>query len=109
MRLVVVGLCAVICASSTQTAVAQTPARRVLLLYSYEREFTHITFAGLFRPELGRASRDPIDFIEVSLQPARSSLSDPDASTLEAVRAAFAGRGLDLVVPLGGPAASFAQ
>jgi signal transduction histidine kinase len=83
--------------------------RRVLLLYSYEREFTHVTFAGLLRPELSRTSPDPIDFIEVSLQPARSSLTDPDATTLAALRAAFAGRGLDLVVPLGGPAASFAQ
>lgn len=94
---------------SAAPAPARPEPRHVLLLYSYEREFTHYTFAGLFRPELSRSSSDPIDFIEVSLQPARASRTDPDASTLDAIRSVVAGRKLELVVPIGGPAATFVQ
>jgi len=32
-------------------ASAQPKPRHVLLLYSYEREFTHTAFAGMFRPD----------------------------------------------------------
>jgi hypothetical protein len=48
------------CATATAPLVlparADTAPRRVLLLYSYEREFSHYTFAGMFRPDLTRAS-----------------------------------------------------
>ena len=43
---------------------AEAGPRRVLLLFSYEREFSHYTFSRLFRPALARSSPDPIDFIE---------------------------------------------
>ena len=41
-------------------ASAQTQPRHVLLLYSYEREFTHTAFAGMFRPELTRPQPSPL-------------------------------------------------
>src|SRR5215467_6079195 len=53
--------------ATTARAGAAAP-RHVLVLYSYEREFSHYTFASLFRPELSRTSPAPIDFIELSLQ-----------------------------------------
>ena len=90
-------------------ACADAAPRRVLLVYSYEREFSHFTFARLFRPELARSSPDPIDFIEVSLQSVRDSRSESDAAILDTLRGTLGGRPLDLVVPIGGPAAAWAQ
>ena len=88
---------------------ADAAPRRVLLLYSYEREFSHFTFARLFRPELARSSPYPIDFIEISLQTVRASRSESDAAILDNMRGTLGGRPLDLVVSIGGPAAAFAQ
>ena len=90
-------------------ASAQTEPRHVLLLYSYEREFTHTAFAGMFRPELTRSSAEPIDYIEVALQTAGESVRAPDASIATRLGSSFAGTRLDLVVAIGGPAAAFAQ
>src|SRR6187549_1320764 len=88
----------------------QAPARRVLLLYSYEREFApHLDFAKLFLPELSRTSIEPVDFIEVALQPVRVSRSAPEDSMVRYVQSMLAGHPADLVVPIGGPAAEFAQ
>jgi signal transduction histidine kinase len=89
---------------------AQPAMRRVLLLYSYEREFApHYRFAELFRPALSESSAEPIDFLEVSLQAARLSRNGPDESVAADFKSTFAGRPIDLVVPIGGPAAGFAQ
>jgi PAS domain S-box-containing protein len=88
---------------------AQAQPRRVLLLYSYEREFAHTAFAGMFRPELTRSSAEPVDYIEVALQTAGESVRAPDASIVTRLSSTFAGTRLDLVVAIGGPAAVFAQ
>src|SRR6187549_2562479 len=80
------------------TARADPGPRRVLLLYSYEREFSHNTFARLFRPELARTSPEPIDFIELSLQAVRTSRSQSDEAILDNLRGTLGGRPLDLVV-----------
>ena len=88
---------------------AQAGPRRVLLLYSYEREFTHREFAVLFRPELSRSSAEPVDYIEVALQTAGESMRAPDDSVVTRLRSTFAGTQLDLVVAIGGPAAAFAH
>lgn len=91
-------------------SLAQPASRRVLLLYSYEREFApHDAFASLFRSELGRRFPEPIDFIELSLQAARASRTAPDQAVLDKVRSTIAGPPPDLVVTIGGPAATFAQ
>src|SRR4029453_4989621 len=91
------------------SAAAPSEHRRVLLLFSYEREFMGYSFAGLFRPELGRLSPDPVDFIEVSLQTARASRHEPDDAALERLRGEVAGRPFDLVITIGGPAAVFTR
>ena len=88
---------------------ADAAPRRVLLVYSYEREFSHFTFARLFRSELARSSPDPIDFIEVSLRAVRESRSESDAAILDNLRGTLGGRPPDLVVSMGGPAATFTR
>jgi PAS domain S-box-containing protein len=90
-------------------ASAQTQPRRVLLLYTYEREFMHTAFAGMFRLELTRSSAEPVDYIEVALQSAGESVRAPDYSIVTRLGSTFAGTRLDLVVAIGGPAAAFAQ
>ena len=81
-----------------------------MLLYSYDRDFaSHNAFATMFRPELSRSFGEPIDFIEVSLQAARLNPSASEESILNEVRSTLPRRRLDLVVPIGGPAAVFAQ
>ena len=89
---------------------AHADPRRVLLLYSYEREFApHSAFAAMFRPALSQASPDPIDFIEVSMQAVRSSRTEPDEAIVDRMQSMFGGRRFDLVVTIGGPAATLAQ
>ncbi len=90
-------------------ASARTEPRHVLLLYSYEREFTHTAFAAMFRPELTRSSAEPVNYIEVALQTAAASVRAPDDSIVTRLRSTFDGTRLDLVVAIGGPAAAFAQ
>src|SRR5262245_56723117 len=109
VRLATLRVCAAACGVLAIASLARAEPRRVLLLYSYEREVTGYAFAGLFRPELSRTSPDPIDFIEVALQTARTSQQPPDGAAADRLRTAFAGRALDLVIPIGGPAAAFAQ
>ena len=89
---------------------AQPEPRQVLLLYSYERDVaSHNAFANMFRPELSRLFAEPIDFIEVSLQAARLNPSASEESIVNELRSTLPRRRLDLVVPIGGPAAVFAQ
>ena len=90
-------------------ATAQAEPRHVLLLYSYQREFTHTAFAAMFRPELTRSSAEPVNYIEVALQTAGESVRAPDDSIATRLGSTFAGTRLDLVVAIGGPAAAFAQ
>src|SRR5262245_4678579 len=83
--------------------------RHVLLLHSYEREFSpfdHI--AEVFQKELSQQSTQQISFFDVSLQPARSSQNPEDGPTVEYMRSTFAGQRLDLIVAVGAPAARFA-
>lgn len=91
---------------------AQTGARQVLLLNSFERgSAVENLFAGTLRTELGRQSPQPINFFEVSLQPVLAP-EDPEnpreGPVVDYLLHAF-GQRLDLVVTLGGPAAEFAQ
>ena len=92
------------------SAAAFGQTRNVLVLSSSERPFAPQSgFADALVRELIRSSRDPIHFIEVSVQPARSSAVAPDASTAQRIRSAYGSDGLDLVMTIGGPAATFAQ
>ena len=103
-------LCTLALLAWASVGATQTTPRQVLLLYSYERDFApHRDFSRLFRPELSRLSKDPIDFIEVSLQAARVAHTAPADSTVTYVQTLLGGRQPDLVVPIGGAAAVFAQ
>jgi len=92
------------------SAVARGETRHVLVLSSSERPFAPQSgFADALVPELIRSSREPIEFVEVSVQPARASRETPDVSIAQRIRRAFGSQRLDLVMTIGGPAAMFAQ
>ncbi len=92
------------------SAVARGETRHVLVLSTSEPPFARQSrFADAFMRELIRASREPIRFVEASLQPARASDEALDISIAQRIRAAFGSQRLDLVVTMGGPAATFAQ
>src|SRR5262249_1490827 len=56
-----------------------------------------------------KSSREPIDFIEMALQPTPTSQRQPDEAIIDGLTSVFDGRHLDLVVPMGGPAVQFVQ
>jgi signal transduction histidine kinase len=91
-------------------AAARGETRNVLVLSSSERPFAPQSgFADALVRELIRSSREPIRFVEVSVQAARASDEAPDVSTAQRIRSAFGSQRLDLVMTVGGPAATFAQ
>ena len=92
------------------SAVARGETRHVLVLSSSERPFAPQSgFADALVRELIRSSREPIRFVEVSVQAARASDEAPDVSIAQRIRFAFGSQRLDLVMTIGGPAATFAQ
>jgi signal transduction histidine kinase len=92
------------------SAVARGEDRHVLVLSSSERPFAPQSgFADALVRELTRSTREPIHFIEVSVQAERDSDEAPDSSTAQRIRTAFASYKLNLVMTIGGPAATFAQ
>jgi signal transduction histidine kinase len=97
-------------AALTATGHAQTPTRKVLVLYSSERPFgVQSAFAAALKPDLIRASPEPIDFVELTIQATKSHAPAPDAEFATHVHEAFEKQALDLVITVGGPAAMFAQ
>src|SRR5262249_26039127 len=89
------------------TAAANGP-RQVLLLLSSEREFTPFdTFTSDFKTELNRTYGKPVNFLEVSLQPPPSG--GHPAPVADQIVTMLGDRRIDLVVPVGGAAANFAQ
>jgi ABC-type uncharacterized transport system substrate-binding protein len=92
------------------SAVARGETRHVLVVSSSERPFAPQSgFADALMRELVRASREPIQFLEVSLQATRASGEVPDVSTAQRIRSAFERGRVDLLITIGGPAAIFAQ
>jgi signal transduction histidine kinase len=92
------------------SSIARGETRHVLVLSSSERPFAPQSgFADALVRELIRVSHEPISFVEVPVQAARASGEAPDASIAERVRAAFNSHRLDLIITIGGPAATFAQ
>jgi signal transduction histidine kinase len=92
------------------TAVARADTRHVLVLSSGERPFAPQSgFADALVRDLIRLSREPIQFVEVPVQAARASDEEPDASIARRIRSAFATDSPDLIITVGGPAATFAQ
>ena len=88
---------------------ANAEPKRVLLLHSLGRDFAPFAdVSGRFREELIRQSTDPVDYYEISLETARFSGAEEEGPFVDYLRALFAGRRLDLIVPVGAPAARFA-
>lgn len=82
----------------------------MLVLSSSERPLAPQSgFADALVRDLIRASREPIQFLEVSVQAARATDETPGGSTAQRIRSAFGANRLDLVMTIGGPAATFAQ
>ena len=91
-------------------ALARAETRHVLVLSSGERPFAPQSgFGDALVRDLIRLSREPIQFVEVSVQAARASDEEPDVSIARRIRSAFASDRPDLVITVGGPAATFAQ
>jgi PAS domain S-box-containing protein len=90
------------------SAEAQPSARQVLLLNSFGRA-PHTFHTQVFRTELARRSPEPLNFLEVSIEPAPFRSNSEAGPVVDYLRATVAGQHLDLVVAVGGPAAGFAQ
>ena len=90
--------------------VAHGESRHVLVLSSSERPFAPQSgFADALVRELIRSSQESIRFTEVSVEAARASGQPPDVSIAQRIHGAFGSQKLDLVITIGGPAATFAQ
>ena len=88
---------------------ASAEPKRVLLLHSFGREVGPFdAFAAGFRLELARRSTDPLEFYEVSLKPAGPG-EPSEQSLVSFLRSIYASRPPDLIVPVGGPASTFAH
>ena len=88
---------------------AAAEPKRVLLLHSLGRDFAPFAdVSGRFREELIRQSTDPVDYYEISLETARFAGAEQERPFVDYLQALFAQRRLDLVVPVGAPAARFA-
>jgi len=83
---------------------------RVLFIHSFSRDFAPFdAFSGILRAELVSQSPRPVDVSEVSLESARFGDTIQEEALVDYLQTLFAGRRVDLVVPIGGPAAKFAQ
>ena len=101
---------AVLLLLSPLSAVARGETRNVLVLSSSERPFAPQSgFANALVRDLIRSSREPIQFVDVSVQAARASDEAPGLSIARRIESAFGGDRLDLVITIGGTAATFAQ
>jgi len=83
---------------------------RVLVLHAFGHPFSPWSdMAGGFHAQLIKKSPEPIEFYEVSLDTARVREPQDETPFVDYIRALLAGRKLDLIVPVGAPAAFFAQ
>jgi len=102
-----------ICVGLLLFATAQVSAdepRRVLLLHAFGHAYSPWSDdAASFRAGLVKKSPQPIDLYEVSLDTARVKDPKDEGPFIEYVHALLAGRKLDLIVPVGAPAAFFMQ
>ena len=89
---------------------ATAEPRRVLLLHAFGHPFSPWSdMAASFRAALIKQSPEPIDLYEVSLDTARVQDPQDEGPFLDYIRALLFGRKLDLIVPVGAPAAFFMQ
>ena len=107
MRAIVVGVLLFIGASMDSAA---ADLRRVLLLHAFGHAYSPWSdMAASFRSELIEKSSEPVDVFEISLDMATTRAPENEGPFVEYIRSIIAGRRLDLVVPIGAPAAYFVQ
>jgi signal transduction histidine kinase len=88
---------------------AEPELRRVLIINSFGNRFAPFDlFTSTMRSEIARGRGGPVEFLEAPLEMARFAEPAEEAAFAGYVRALTADRGLDLVLTVGGPAASFA-
>ena len=87
---------------------AASGARRVLVLHSFGRDFGpfHV-FSTEFRTALSRASPQPIDFQELTLEIAPGGGREGEDALRQRVQAIHTTRSVELLVTVGAPAARF--
>ena len=84
--------------------------RHVLMVHAFGHPYSPWSdMAGSFRAELIKKSPEPINLHEVSLDTARAHDPQDEGPFVEYIRAFLSGRKLDLIVPVGAPAAFFMQ
>ena len=84
--------------------------RRVLIVHAFGHAYSPWSdMAASFREELIKNSPEPIDLYEISLDTARVQDPNDEGPFVEYIRAVLSGRKLDLIVPVGAPAAFFLQ
>jgi signal transduction histidine kinase len=92
------------------TVGAAAEPRRVLMVHAFGHAYSPWSdMAESFRAELIKRSPEPIDLYEVSLDTARVQDPQDEGPFVEYIRAILSGRKLDLIVPMGAPAAFFMQ
>jgi signal transduction histidine kinase len=89
---------------------ATAEPKRVFLLNSYDSQITRFgDFPGMFREELARQWPETLNLSAALLEMARFNEVDQQGAFADYLSALFAQRPVDLVVPVGAPAASFVQ
>jgi signal transduction histidine kinase len=84
--------------------------RRVLLLHSFGPHFVPWKFfSGHFREKLMKASAEPIQLYEASLEITRYAELENQQSFVDYLHNLYAGQDIELIVTMGAPAARFAQ
>jgi signal transduction histidine kinase len=90
--------------------VSAAEPRRVLMIHAFGHAYSPWSdMAGSFRSELIKKSPEPIDLYEVSLDTARIQNAQDEAPFVDYIHALLSGRKIDLIVPIGAPAAFFVQ
>jgi hypothetical protein len=101
---------ALLLATLCQSQAADPEPKRVLMLQSFGLRFKPWTdFAEIFRSELIKQSKAPIDFLDHALLTARVDDDEALAPFVDYLLALYAKKAPDLIVALGAPAAEFVQ
>jgi PAS domain S-box-containing protein len=91
-------------------AAADEGPRRVLLVHSFGRDFSPFSeVAARFRTRLAELSPEPVEFMDAPLEMARFDGEDRDRPLLDFLESIYLNQPPDLLVPVGAPAAMFAN
>jgi ABC-type uncharacterized transport system substrate-binding protein len=96
--------------ATTASGAAAAESRRVIILHSFGPRFKPWSdYAETIRSEINRQSSKSVDFMDHALVNARVSDVQSEAPFVDYLGALYAGHPPDLIIALGGPAATFVQ